>query len=108
VPERQEIDEQQPEPAAAMPDEAVVVPPAVTPAVALPTGAHASELPGGMHELLGASSETQRGRFVLQLQRTAGNAAVTRWLLDARARFLERHAATGGEPPPEENEPRPR
>jgi hypothetical protein len=106
VPERHQIEEQQPEPAAPMPDEPVVVPPAVTPAVALPTGAHAPEAPGGMHALLGASSETQRGRFVLQLQRTAGNAAVTRWLLEARARFTERHA--GGEPPPDENEPRAR
>jgi hypothetical protein len=105
VPERQEIDEQQAEPATAAPDEPVVVAPAVTPAVALPTGAHASETPAGMHELLGASSESQRGRFVLQLQRTAGNAAVTRWLLEARARFAARH---GEEPPPDGDDPAPR
>ena len=103
MPEREQLDpqeaQQQAEPAA-MPEEAVVIPPAVVPAAATGTGLHASEAPGGMHELIGMSSDTQRRRFVLQLQRTAGNAAVTRWLLEARARFLERHGDTGDEPPP--------
>jgi hypothetical protein len=111
VPERQQLDPQeaQPEQPAVVPDEAVVIPPAVVPAVAMPTGTHASEAPGGMHELIGMSSDTQRRRFVLQLQRTAGNAAVCRWLLETRARFLERHGDTGDDvPPPDENAPKSR
>ena len=107
--ERQKIEQDaQPDQPALMPEEPVVVPPAVVPAIAMPTGTHASEAPGGMHELLGMSSDTQRHRFVIQLQRTAGNAAVCRWLLEARARFMERHGHGDDEPPPDENEPKAR
>jgi len=108
VPERQQLDPQeaQPEQPAVVPDEAVVIPPAVVPAVAMPTGTHASEAPGGMHELIGMSSDTQRRRFVLQLQRTAGNAAVCRWLGIVRDRYAS--GAGGGADDPPEDAPRER
>jgi hypothetical protein len=119
--ERQQVEQQeaQPEQPAVMPDEAVSIAPAVVAEVALPTGTHASEAPGGMHELLGASSPAQRRRFVLQLQRTAGNAAVCRWIEGARARYAQRHgdepddnvsaildAMGGDEQPPDEGGPK--
>src|SRR4051812_24521670 len=101
--ERRQVEQQevQPEAPAAMPEEAVTIPPATVPAVALPTGAHGSAEVGGMLDLIGASSPVERRRFVLQLQRTAGNAAVCRWLGVARARHAERHGddleAMGGD-----------
>src|SRR5215213_6560325 len=69
--------------------------------VAVPYGARGPEGLGGMRDVLALSSPGERRRFVLQLQRTAGNAAVCRWLAAVR----DRHAAgadTGDdEPPPE-------
>jgi len=110
MPERQQLDpqdaQQQAEPAA-VPDEAVVIPPAVVPVAATGTGLHASEAPGGMHELIGMASDTQRRRFVLQLQRTAGNAAVCRWLGIVRDRYAAAHGAgDDGDQPPEADAPR--
>ena len=44
--------------------------------VAVPYGARGPDGLGGMRDVLALSSAGERRRFVLQLQRTAGNAAV--------------------------------
>jgi len=82
--------------------ESVAVPldPAVAPPVAVPYGARGPEGIGGMRDVLALSAPTERRRFVLQLQRTAGNAAVCRWLGAVRERYAARMAA--GDGPPEE------
>ena len=74
--------------------------------VAVPYGARSPEGLGGMRDVMAASSAGERRRFVLQLQRTAGNAAVCRWLAAVRERYAARH--TSGDDPPDENEPRAR
>ncbi len=88
--------------AAAVPLEAATAPP-----VAVPYGARGPESLGGMHDVLALSTPTERRRFVLQLQRTAGNAAVCRWLAAVRERYTARHAGAGDDVP-DENEPRAR
>jgi hypothetical protein len=55
--------------------------------VAVPYGARGPEGLGGMRDVLALSSPVERRRFVLQLQRTAGNAAVCRWLNAVRERY---------------------
>jgi hypothetical protein len=74
-----------------IPAEPITLPPAAAPEVAMPAGGRVSDGLGGMRDVLGLSTPDARRRFVLQLQRTAGNAAVCRWLGIARAR----HAARG-------------
>ena len=46
-----------------------------------------------MRDVIALSSPGERRRFVLQLQRTAGNAAVCRWLGIVRDRYA---AGAGG------------
>jgi hypothetical protein len=73
--------------------EAVPLGPAVAPESAVPFGARGPDAAGAnIREALGEPGGGDRRRFVLQLQRTAGNAAVSRWLGAVR----ERHAARGG------------
>jgi hypothetical protein len=69
--------------------------------VAVPYGARGQEGLGGMRDVLAASTPTERRRFVLQLQRTAGNAAVCRWLAAVRERYTARHAGGNGADPPD-------
>ena len=67
----------------------------------MPYGARAPEGLGGMRDVIAMSSPGERRRFVLQLQRTAGNAAVCRWLAAVRDRYAA-GAGTGDgtdEPP---------
>jgi hypothetical protein len=59
--------------------------------IAPPLGARAPEA-AGMRDVMALTSPGERRRFVLQLQRTAGNAAVCRWLGVVR----DRYAASGG------------
>ena|SRR5215218_4006444 len=77
--------------------------------VAVPYGARSPEGLGGMRDVMAASSAGERRRFVLQLQRTAGNAAVCRWLGIVRDRYA---AGAGGggsaEEPPDADAPRER
>ena len=70
--------------------------------VAVPYGARGPEGLGGMRDVLALSSPGERRRFVLQLQRTAGNAAVCRWLAAVRDRYAA-GGDTGDDPdqPPE-------
>ena len=83
---------------------------AATAPVVVPYGARSSESPGGMHDVLAHSSAGERRRFVIQLQRTAGNAAVSRWLGMVRDRYAAVHGAGGGdgEQPPDADAPRER
>jgi hypothetical protein len=76
--------------------------------VAIPYGARSPEGLGGMRDVMAASSAGERRRFVLQLQRTAGNAAVCRWLGMVRDRYAA--GAGGGSPdePPDADAPRER
>ena len=92
--------EQAPEaPAQVTPETAPVALEAATAApVAVPYGARSPEGLGGMRDVMAMSSAGERRRFVLQLQRTAGNAAVCRWLGIVR----DRYAAGAGGGPPEE------
>ena len=76
----------------------VALEPAKSAPIAIPYGARSPEGLGGMRDVMAASSAGERRRFVLQLQRTAGNAAVCRWLGIVR----DRHAAGAGGGPPEE------
>ena len=69
--------------------------------VAVPYGARGPEGLGGMRDVLALSSPGERRRFVLQLQRTAGNAAVCRWLAAVRGRYAAGHDTGDEEPPPE-------
>src|SRR3954453_14019515 len=61
---------------------------------AVPYGARGPEGLGGMRETMALAAAGERRRFVLQLQRSAGNAAVCRWLGIVRDRHAAR-AATG-------------
>ena len=87
--------------------ESVAVPlePATAPAVAVPFGARGNEA-AGMRDVLALSTPAERRRFVLQLQRTAGNAAVCRWLAAVRDRYAAKAGAD--DPPPDEEAPRAR
>ena len=87
---------------------AVPLEPATAPPVAVPYGARGPDSLGGMHDVLALSTPTERRRFVLQLQRTAGNAAVCRWLAAVRERYAARHTGAGDDDLPDENEPRAR
>jgi hypothetical protein len=89
--------------------EDVVVPleQATAPTVAVPYGARGPDSLGGMHDVLALSTPTERSRFVLQLQRTAGNAAVCRWLAAVRERYAARHSGAGDDSP-DEDDPRER
>jgi hypothetical protein len=69
--------------------------------VAVPYGARGPEGLGGMRDVLALSSAGERRRFVLQLQRTAGNAAVCRWLGIVRDRYAAGLDTGDDEPPPE-------
>jgi hypothetical protein len=88
--EQQQLEQQEAQAEVPAADEAVVIPPAVVPQTAVPTGAHMPDTPGGLREVLALSSPKERRKFVLQMQRTAGNAAVCRWLGVARARYVAR------------------
>ena len=68
---------------------------------AIPYGARGPEGLGGMRDVLALSSAGERRRFVLQLQRTAGNAAVCRWLGIVRDRYAAGLDTGDDEPPPE-------
>ena len=84
--------------------ETVPLGPAVAPESAVPFGARGPDgVNSSMHDVLGESSSGERRKFVLQLQRTAGNAAVTRWLGTVRERHAARQAGGGdaGDTPPE-------
>ena len=81
-----------------------VQPETVTP-IASPLGARSPEA-AGIRDVLALSSPLERRKFVLQLQRTAGNAAVCRWLEVVRERYAALHGAPDG--PPDEDEPRAR
>jgi hypothetical protein len=87
----------------------VTLEPATAPPVAIPYGARAPEGLGGMRDVLALSSAPERRRFVLQLQRTAGNAAVCRWLAAVRERYASgAGAGANGDDPPEADAPRER
>jgi len=58
--------------------------------------------------VMALSSPGERRRFVLQLQRTAGNAAVCRWLAIVRDRYAAAHGAGDGDEPPDADAPRER
>jgi hypothetical protein len=73
--------------------------------LAAPMGARAPEA-AGMRDVMAVSSPGERRKFVLQLQRTAGNAAVCRWLDAVRARYTAVHGAP--DDPPDVDEPRAR
>ena len=89
-----------PAPAAVEP-EAVPLMPAVAPESAVPFGARSPQEVSGTREALALPGAGERRRFVLQLQRTAGNAAVGRWLGAARERYAGPSGDGGGpEPPP--------
>jgi hypothetical protein len=95
-------------PAPLVPEPATVALEAATAGpVAVPYGARGPESLGGMRDVLALSSPGERRRFVLQLQRTAGNAAVCRWLDAVRERYAAGGAADG-EDPPEADAPRER
>ena len=76
--------------------------------VAVPYGARSPEGLGGMRDVLALSSAGERRRFVLQLQRTAGNAAVCRWLGIVRDRYAAAHGTGDGDEPPDADAPRER
>ena len=95
------------ETAQAVPETAPVALEAGTAApVAVPYGARAPEGLGGMRDVMAMSSPGERRRFVLQLQRTAGNAAVCRWLGMVRDRYAA--GAGSSDDPPETDAPRER
>jgi hypothetical protein len=98
------------ETAQAVPETAPVALEAATAApVAVPYGARAPEGLGGMRDVIALSSPGERRRFVLQLQRTAGNAAVCRWLGAVRDRYAAVHGSGDGpDEPPDAEAPRER
>ena len=98
------------ETAQAVPDTApVALEPATAAPVAVPYGARSPEGLGGMRDVLAMSSPGERRRFVLQLQRTAGNAAVCRWLGAVRDRYAAAHGSDdGADEPPDADAPRER
>ena len=77
--------------------------PAVAPETAIPVGARGPQDATSFKGVLAVATPEQRQRYVLQLQRTAGNAAVCRWLAAVGPKYAERMA--GGDPPPDEDEP---
>ena len=79
----------------ALPAEPSTVPlePASSAPVAVPYGARGPEGLGGMRDVMAMSSPLERRKFILQLQRTAGNAAVCRWLGAVRERYAAKQAA---------------
>ena len=79
-------------------------PEAVSP-IAAPLGARGTET-AGLRDVMALSSPGERRKFVLQLQRTAGNAAVCRWLDAVRQRYAAVHG--GSDDPPDVDEPRAR
>ena len=80
----------------------VALEPATAAPVAVPYGARGPEGLGGMRDVLALSSPGERRRFVLQLQRTAGNAAVCRWLGAVRERYAAAlDTGEGPDEPPE-------
>ena len=92
---------------AVVPDAATVaIEPAKSAPIAIPYGARSPEGLGGMRDVIALSSPGERRRFVLQLQRTAGNAAVCRWLGIVRDRYAS--GAGGGADDPPEDAPRER
>jgi hypothetical protein len=86
----------------------VALEPATAAPVAVPYGARSPEGLGGMRDVLALSSAGERRRFVLQLQRTAGNAAVCRWLQAVRQRYAAGAAGGDADDPPEADAPRER
>ena len=107
---RPELEQVQEAPAPLVPDSAPVALEGATAApVAVPYGARSPEGLGGMRDVMALSSPGERRRFVLQLQRTAGNAAVCRWLGIVRDRYAA-GAGGGGSPdePPDQDAPRER
>src|ERR1700750_861323 len=90
-----------------LPVEAASVPlqPETVSPIAAPLGARAPET-AGMRDVMALSSPGERRKFILQLQRTAGNAAVCRWLDVVRGRYAALHGGPGE--PPDENDPRAR
>ena len=93
-----------------IPEPATVALEAATAApVAVPYGARSPEGLGGMRDVMAMSSPGERRRFVLQLQRTAGNAAVCRWLGAVRDRYAATHGSGDGpDEPPDADAPRER
>ena len=89
---------------------AEAAPVALEAATAAPVAVHydarSPEGLGGMRDVMALSSPGERRRFVLQLQRTAGNAAVCRWLGIVRDRYAA--GAGGSDDPPEADAPRER
>jgi hypothetical protein len=73
--------------------------------VVAPLGARAPEA-AGMRDVMALSSPGERRKFILQLQRTAGNAAVCRWLDVVRDRYAALHGGAGD--PDDVNDPRAR
>jgi hypothetical protein len=90
-----------------LPAEPAAVPlqPEVVAPIAAPLGARAPEV-AGIHDVMALSSAGERRKFVLQLQRTAGNAAVCRWLDVVRERYAALHGGAGD--PADVDEPRAR
>jgi hypothetical protein len=103
---RPELEQQSVEAPQALVPEPVALEPAVAAPVAVPYGARSPEGLGGMRDVLALSSAPERRRFVLQLQRTAGNAAVCRWLAAVRERYAS--GAGDGEDPHKPDAPRER
>ena len=68
--------------------------PATAGPVAIPYDARDPESLGGMRDVMAMSSPLERRKFILQLQRTAGNAAVCRWLGAVRERYAAKQAAS--------------
>ena len=85
---RPELEQVAETPAPLAPEAAPVALEAATAApVAVHYDARSPEGLGGMRDVMALSSPGERRRFVLQLQRTAGNAAVCRWLAAVRDRY---------------------
>ncbi len=89
-----------PEPAAAP------MGPAREPDSGVRIGARGPQDAASFKSVLAVASPEQRQKFVLQLQRTAGNAAVCRWLAAVGQKYADRIA--GGEPPTDPDAARPR
>jgi hypothetical protein len=105
---RPELEPQQVESPQSLAPEPVALEPATAAPVAVPYGARAPEGLGGMRDVLALAGAPERRRFVLQLQRTAGNAAVCRWLAAVRERYASGSGGGDGEDPPEPDAPRER
>ena len=105
---RPELEPQQPEAPQVLVPEPVALEPATAAPVAVPYGARSPEGLGGMRDVLALSSAPERRRFVLQLQRTAGNAAVCRWLAAVRERYAAGAAGSNEDDPPDADAPRER